>query len=87
LATLPAAVLAKTRFSFPPLGVDVFDPPHGGLIIGEVEFSTDADAEAFIPPEGVAAEVTEDPRFTVGRVARATRAELLAWLRDYGITL
>ncbi|WP_051450726.1 hypothetical protein [Actinospica robiniae] len=27
LATLPAAMLAKTRLSIPRLGVDVFDPP------------------------------------------------------------
>jgi CYTH domain-containing protein len=87
LATLPAAVLTKTRHSLPPLGVDVFDPPRRGLIIGEAEFTTDADAEAFVPPGSVVAEVTDDLRFTGGCLVRATRAELLVWLRDYGITL
>jgi CYTH domain-containing protein len=87
LATLPAAVLTKTRHSLPPLGVDVFDPPRRGLIIGEAEFATDAAAEDFLPPMGVVAEVTADPRFTGGRLVRATRRELLACLRDYGISL
>jgi hypothetical protein len=41
LASLPAAVLSKTRFSVPLLGIDVFDPPLHGLILAEAEFATD----------------------------------------------
>ena len=44
LATLPAAVLSKTRLSVPPLGIDVFEPPLHGLIMADVEFSTDSEA-------------------------------------------
>lgn len=85
LATLPAAVLTKTRHSIPPLGVDVFDPPLHGLVLAEAEFVTDREAQTFAPPEHAIAEVTDDPRFTGGRLARASRSELLSWLGDYGI--
>ena len=31
-------------------------------------------------------EITTDPRFAGGRLARASRQELLAWLSDYHLT-
>ena len=85
LASLPAAVLSKTRLSVPPLGIDVFEPPLHGLIMADIEFSTDKEAEAFLPPPAVIAEVTDDPRFTGGSLVRARRHDLLAWLAEYGI--
>lgn len=53
LASLPAAVLSKTRLSVPPLGVDVFDGPLTGLVLAEAEFASDAEALAFPFPAGV----------------------------------
>lgn len=85
LATLPAAVLSKTRLSVPPLGVDVFDPPLHGLVLAEAEFETDEQARSFRPPLTPVAEVTDDPRFTGGSLVQAHRHDLLAWLADYGI--
>ncbi|MCX4749428.1 hypothetical protein OG455_28625 [Kitasatospora sp. NBC_01287] len=85
LAVLPAAVLTKTRLSVPPLGIDLFDGPLLGLVLAEVEFDTDEAALAFQPPGAAVAEVTGDPRFTGGRLARAGRAELLDWLAEYGL--
>lgn len=85
LASLPAAVLSKTRLSVPPLGIDVFEPPLHGLITAEIEFSTDHEAQAFLPPPEAIAEVTDDPRFTGGSLVRARRHDLLAWLAEYGI--
>lgn len=85
LASLPAAVLVKTRFSVPPLGVDVFGPPLHGLVMAEAEFTDDAEAEAFAPPRECVAEVTDDARFTGGSLVRASRSEVLAWLAAYGI--
>jgi CYTH domain-containing protein len=87
LATLPAAVLGKTRLSVPPLGIDVFDPPLHGLVLAEAEFGSDEEAEAFRPPSGAVAEVTSDARFTGGRLVRTGRAELLGWLAEYGIAV
>jgi CYTH domain-containing protein len=85
LASLPAATLSKTRLSIPPLGVDVFDPPLHGLVMADAEFSTDQEAQSFRAPSAAVAEVTDDPRFTGGRLVRARRADLLAWLAEYGI--
>lgn len=85
LASLPAAVLCKTRLSLPPLGIDVFEPPLHGLIMADVEFSTDNEAQAFRIPPAVVAEVTDDPRFTGGSLIHAHRRDVLAWLAEYGI--
>jgi CYTH domain-containing protein len=85
LASLPAAPLSKTRLSVPPLAVDVFDPPLHGLVMADVEFSTDQEAQSFRPPPAVVAEVTDDPRFTGGSLVLARRHDLLAWLAEYGI--
>jgi CYTH domain-containing protein len=87
LATLPAAVLSKTRLSVPPLGIDVFDPPLHGLVLAEAEFETDEQARSFRPPIEPVAEVTDDPRFTGGSLVQAHHHDLLAWLADYGIKL
>jgi hypothetical protein len=86
-AGLPAAVLTKTRLSIPPLGIDVFDAPLHGLVLAEAEFSTDEDTYAFQPPADLVAEVTDDLRFTGGRLVRAHRTDLISWLDDYGIKI
>jgi CYTH domain-containing protein len=87
LASLPAAVLTKTRLSVPPLGIDVFEPPLHGLIMADAEFSTDSEAQSFRPPAAAVAEVTGDSRFTGGSLVTARRDDLLAWLAEYGIEL
>jgi CYTH domain-containing protein len=85
-ATLPAVVLSKTRVSVPPLSIDIFSPPLHGLVLAEAEFATDSQASCFRPPACSLAEVTDDARFTGGRLARTERNEVLAWLTEYGIT-
>jgi CYTH domain-containing protein len=85
LLPLPGAVLRKTRVSVPPLGVDIFEPPLRGLVLAEAEFGTDEEAYGFRPPRDVVAEVTDDARFSGGRLAHAERDELLAWLAEYGV--
>lgn len=85
LAAIPAAVLCKTRLSIPPLSVDVFDPPLHGLVMADIEFSTDQAAQSFRPPAIAIAEVTDDTRFTGGSLVRARRQDLLAWLAEYGL--
>ena len=85
LATLPGAELTKTRYSVPPLGVDVFTAALSGLVMGEIEFET-ADEEARFPsPAESALEVTRDERFTGGRLAVMGRPELLALLATLGL--
>lgn len=85
IASLPAAVLCKTRLSVPLLGIDIFDPPLHGLVLAEAEFTTDEEARSFLPPLGTVAEVTEDTRFTGGTLVRSHRNDLLTWLAEYGI--
>ncbi|GAA1785733.1 hypothetical protein GCM10009682_04710 [Luedemannella flava] len=87
VAALPAATLRKTRHSVPPLGVDVFAGGLAGLVLAEAEFDDDASLRAFEPPAGVVAEVTDDPRFTGGRLVRAARVEVREWLAEYGVAL
>ncbi|MDX6350395.1 MAG: hypothetical protein QOF84_5185 [Streptomyces sp.] len=87
LAALPAATLRKARHSLPPFGVDVFEPPLHGLVLAEAEFGTDEEMLAFTPGIEVVAEVTADPRFTGGRLARTSREELLAWLAEFGLAV
>jgi CYTH domain-containing protein len=85
LATLPGTELAKTRLFFPPYSFDVFGPPRCGLVLAEVELGSDADLAACPPPPGSVAEVTNDDRFTGGRLAVTPRAELLGWLAGFGL--
>jgi len=85
LATLPARVLSKMRVSVGPLSVDIFDPPLHGLVLAEVEFSTDEAAGSFAVLPDAVAEVTEDARFTGGNLVRTRRGDLVAWLAGYGI--
>ncbi|MCH5672240.1 hypothetical protein [Streptomyces gilvus] len=86
-ASLPAALLTKTRLSVPPLGVDVFGGPLAGLVLAEAEFESDEAALAFVPPAWCAAEVTEDVRFTGGSLVAVSREVLAGWLGEYGIRL
>lgn len=62
-------VIGKTRYLIP-LGkeglvaeVDVFDPPFAPLILAEVEFETEEQANAFVAPEWFGEDVTFDGRY------------------------
>lgn len=87
LSQLPGSILSKTRHSIPPMGIDVFDRPLHGLILGEAEFETDEAMNAFVPPSYVVAEVTHDVRFTGGQLVQTTREQLKMWLTEYGLSL
>jgi hypothetical protein len=69
MSVVAADVLRKTRLSIPPLGVDIFHGPLEGLVLAEAEFDSDEDMQAFEPPDASLAEVTDDHRFTGGRLA------------------
>ena len=85
ISALPADVLEKSRYSVPPLGVDVFRGPLAGLVVAEIEFATDEDQAAFAPPPESVAEVTFDDRFTGGRYLHTGRDDLLALLAEHGL--
>jgi CYTH domain-containing protein len=85
LATLPGATLRKTRYSVPPLGIDVFDPPLAGLTLAECEFEDEACENSFVPPAWALAEVTTDARFTGGRLATMSPTDLPEMLSAFGV--
>jgi CYTH domain-containing protein len=84
LATLPGRALEKTRLSIPPFGIDVFAPPRAGLVLAEVEFETEAELRAFSVPGWAVAEVTDDLRFSGGRLAETE--DIADLLRAFGLS-
>src|SRR5262249_826367 len=66
LAELAAKKLSKTRYSFPPFGIDVFHGALEGLCLAETEFDSAKAADALTTPPFILTEVTEDQRFTGG---------------------
>jgi CYTH domain-containing protein len=85
LSALPADVLHKSRLSIPPFGVDVFDVPLAGLVMAEFEFESDEEMTAFEPPLWAVAEVTDDVRFTGGRLVTTTTEELRSLLAEFSL--
>lgn len=85
LSLLPATVLHKTRRSLPPLGIDIFEGPLVGLILAEAEFDTDEAMAAFEVPAFAVAEVTDDPRFTGGRLVVTSRTDMQNALKGFGM--
>lgn len=68
LAKTEGLVITKSRFRIP-LGnhtaeLDIFDPPLSPLVLAEVEFSTEEEALAFVPPAWFGREVTFDPAYS-----------------------
>ncbi len=67
LAKADGNLIHKRRYRIP-LGnhiveLDLFSPPHEGLMIAEVEFDHLDDAKNFIPPDWFAEEVTQDKHY------------------------
>lgn len=61
-------LIAKDRYLIPHgeymIELDIFDPPLAPLMIAEVEFSTEKEAGAFIPPAWFGQDVTFDSAYT-----------------------
>ena len=59
--------IVKTRYRIPlepyVIELDVFDEPHVGLWMAEVEFPSIEEANAFVPPAWFGPEVTHDHRY------------------------
>jgi len=70
LRALSGDDIAKTRYTHDGFAVDVFEAPHAGLIIAEIEAPTRAALIAITPPGWVAREVTTDPNLTGAALAK-----------------
>jgi len=83
LAGLPAATLTKRRYRVAESYdvVDVFEGALTGLVVAEIEFDDEGAAEAYVPPDGCV-EVTRDPSFTGGALARADAPAVLRRAHD-----
>ena len=84
LAALPGNTLAKRRYR-PDMedlhiAVDVFEGPLAGLVLAEIEAATADQLRASVAPDWAAREVTADPFFQGGNLARLTVADLAARL-------
>lgn len=88
-STLPSHQLDKRRFRFPgttiPMAIDQFQGPLAGLIIAEVDFGPNGDPSSLTMPSFALAEVTDDERFTGGRLAVTTRLEVKALLDEFNV--
>lgn len=86
LAVLPAAELTKTRWRWPVgtrlLAVDQFAGALEGLFLLEAEL--DAAGPRQRPPGPGLVEVTDDDRYSGGRLARATEADIRSLLSGPG---
>jgi CYTH domain-containing protein len=85
LRELPGLELCKTRLSLPPFGMDIFGGALDRLVLAECEASSAADLAQYSPPPGTIAEVTEDERFTGGRLAATTAEQLSVLLHLFGV--
>lgn len=62
-------IISKRRYLIPiaasnlTIELDIFDAPFAPLIIAEVEFPTEEEAAAFLPPEWFGEDVTYDPAY------------------------
>jgi CYTH domain-containing protein len=55
--------------------LDVYCGDLDGLVVAEIEFATEADADAFVPPAWLGPDVTGDARFKNQRLALDGRPE------------
>ncbi len=68
--------IAKQRYYVPleasglTVELDVFEPPFAPLIMAEVEFSSEEQAERFVPPEWFDKEVTHDTEYHNSTMSR-----------------
>ena len=68
-------------------GIDVFEGALQGLRLAEAEFDSDTEADALILPDFILHEVTDDDRFTGGRLVCASQTDVEKWLAEFGLTL
>ncbi len=70
LDRLPGAVISKVRKEVAGGAIDVFGDRLAGLAIFEVEFESEAAALAYVSPDFVHTEITDDPMFSGANLAK-----------------
>ena len=70
LSCLPGFSASKHRYAIAGGSLDVYQRPHTGLMIFELEFEDETAAQCYQPPHFVTREVTGDPAFSGFSLAR-----------------
>lgn len=88
-STLPSHRLEKRRFRFHeetrPMSIDQFQGPLEGLVMAEVDFGSEGDPPFFAMPSFALAEVTDDERFTGGRLALTSSSQVKTLLDEFNV--
>ena len=67
-------VIRKKRYLIPyeqlTIELDVFEAPYENLVIAEVEFESEEQANSFLPPDWFDEEVTQNPRYHNSNLSR-----------------
>lgn len=83
LAKLGGTILVKRRYPYlyagHSYGIDVFEGELYGLILAEIEQFPGQEIHNLPIPQFSVREITDDPRFSGGELAKLTRQEFLQW--------
>ncbi len=89
ISTLPSHRLEKKRLRFHggamPMGIDQFQGHLEGLVLAEVDFGPNGDTSSITMPSFALAEVTDDERFTGGRLALTTHPQAQTLLAEFNV--
>jgi CYTH domain-containing protein len=89
MAVFDANEIRKNRYHYDFEGrrfaIDMFLGDLFGLVLAEVSFDTDDDLDTFKPPPFAFAEVTNNERFTGGRLSQMTFADVRAEILREGL--
>lgn len=80
-------ILSKTRYiikedNAPTIELDVFQGEFSGLIFAEVEFSSEEEANSYLPPNWFYKEVTFDASFSNSNLSTLTKEEIKKLMRE-----
>ena len=75
-------IICKRRFLIPlesglTIELDIFEPPFQGLVLAEVEFSSEEDALSFTPPDWFGKDVTWSGEYQNSRLAMTEHPEAI----------
>lgn len=63
----------------------MFEDALRGLVLAEAEFDSAEHATSLVLPSYISKEVSNDIRFTGGRLVRGTRQDIQSWTSEYGV--
>lgn len=87
LAKTEGLVISKKRYLIPDnmghtIELDIFDGDLKGLIMAEVEFSDEKEANEYMPPEWLGQDVTNNPAFHNSTMSKLNEDERIRFLQS-----